>query len=188
MPGERQGVGMEGPPTVMLTEAQLACVRLVHKGPSKVIAKELGISHHTVDDHLRQAMRRLGVGTRHEAAARVAAWDAGHPQVLMPQPETVANPSDPAMISLPSAIAGAPVHVQHNTVREERARYSAQSLEAAGLGRLTRYWLGSLIDDLTGPNRVRGTLILALILSVIVLVLVGIGNALQVSLQTYAGH
>src|SRR3954469_19061578 len=91
-------------PSDVLTDAQLACVRLVHIGPSKVIAKRLDISHHTVDDHLRQAMRRLGVSTRHEAAAMVAAWDAGHPQELMPQPQDLADRADEAILVASSAL------------------------------------------------------------------------------------
>lgn len=63
-------------PRRMLTEAQLACVRLVGRGPSKVIAKILGLSPHTVDNHLKAAMQRLGAATRHEAAEIVSRWDA----------------------------------------------------------------------------------------------------------------
>jgi DNA-binding CsgD family transcriptional regulator len=175
----------------MLTEAQLACVRLVPKGPSKVIAKELGISHHTVDDHIREAMRRLGVTTRYDAAARVAAWDAAYPQGLGTQAEPLANTPQSAMIepstAMPAtALSATPRPIQSTAVREERAEYSTANLRQVGLARLTQYWLGSLFDDLTGPNRLRGTLTLALILSVIVLVLVGVGNTVQTSLQSYS--
>ncbi|MEI9850706.1 MAG: helix-turn-helix transcriptional regulator [Sphingomonas sp.] len=169
----------------MLTEAQLACVRLVPKGPSKVIAKQLGISHHTVDDHIREAMRRLGVTTRREAAAIVAEWDAAHPQGLGTQPRRVANLHEQAMIGVSSAPAGTPMPVQHTAVREERAEFSASHLRSVGLVRLTQYWFGSLFDDLTGQRRIRGTLLMALIVSLIVLALVGIGNAVQVSVLAY---
>lgn len=186
--GEASHHGMSGlRPTDVLTDAQLACVRLVHIGPSKVIAKQLGISHHTVDDHLRQAMRRLGVQTRHEAAAIVAAWDTGHPQELMPQPQHLADQPDSAILAMSSATAGTPVPQGH-AVREDRAGYGSPDLRSLGMARLTQYWLGSLVDDLTGPNRVRGALVIALIVSVIVLVLVGVGNAIQVSVLSYTAN
>ena len=176
---------VSGPrPSEVLTDAQLACVRLVHIGPSKVIAKRLDISHHTVDDHLRQAMRRLGVSTRHEAAAIVAAWDAGYPQELMPQPRDLADLPDSAILVASSAMAGTPVS-NGNVLREDHATYGENDPRSLGLGRLTQYWFGSLFDDLTGPKRLQGTLKLALIVSFIVLVLVGVGNAIQVSVKTY---
>ncbi len=186
--GEASHSGMSGSgPADVLTDAQLACVRLVAIGPSKVIAKQLGISNHTVDDHLRQAMRRLGVSTRHEAAAIVAAWDAGHPQELMPQPQDLADRADKAILVASSAIAGTPVP-QGQAVREQRAEFGAPDLKSLGLTRLTQYWFGSLFDDLTGPKRLRGALTLALIVSVIVLVLVGVGNTIQISLLTYTAR
>jgi DNA-binding CsgD family transcriptional regulator len=185
----------EGKPSDVLTEAQLACVRLVHKGPSKIIARYLGISHHTVDDHLRQAMRRLGAQTRHEAAAIVAAWDAAdarhpqerHPQDLMPQVESLAPQVEPAMLVTSSATAGTPGSFGQ-VVREDHAEYGETNLRSLGMARLTHYWLGSLFDDLTGPKRLQGTLKLALIVSFIVLVLVGVGNTIQVSLLTYSAR
>lgn len=191
--GEASHRSLSGPrPWDVLTDAQLACVRLVHIGPSKVIAKRLEISHHTVDDHLRQAMRRLGVSTRHEAAAIVAAWDAGHPQaypqthpqLLMPQAEDLADHTDEAILVASSAQAGMPVSQGH-AVREDRAGYGSPDLRSLGMAQLTQYWLGSLFDDLTGPKRMRGALLIALIVSVIVLVLVGVGNAIQMSVLTY---
>jgi len=186
--GEASHRGMSGPrPADVLTDAQLACVRLVPTGPSKVIAKQLGCSHHTVDDHLRQAMRRLEVNTRHEAAAIVAEWDRAYPQMLMPQPQALADQADAAILAMSAVKAATPVS-HGNVVREDRAAYGTPDLGSIGLRRLTQYWFGSLFDDLTGPNRLRGALTVALILSVIVLVLVGVGNALQNSVQIYSGH
>lgn len=186
--GEASHRGMSGPrPSDVLTDAQLACVRLVPTGPSKVIAKQLGCSHHTVDDHLRQAMRRLEVTTRHEAAAIVAEWDRAYPQMLMPQPEAIAVQADTAILGMSPAKAGAPSH--GNVVREDRAAYGdTADLRSLGLGRLTQYWFGSLFEDLTGPKRLQGALIIALIVSIIVLVLVGVGNTIQQSVLTYTAH
>ncbi|MCW3837739.1 helix-turn-helix transcriptional regulator [Sphingomonas canadensis] len=188
-PEDRQSVGQQGiMPTEVLTEAQLACLRLVHKGPSKVIAKELGISHHTVDDHLREAIRRLGVTKRHEAAALLSHWEQAYPQGLRAQSPAVANSPEPAMIGVSPAMAGAEMPAQENLAKEERAEFGAPAIGSMGFGKVTQYWFGSLFAELTGKDRLRGTLILALIVSVIVLVLVGVGNAVQSSVQAYFGR
>lgn len=62
-------------PRLKLTDSQLACVRLVPIGSSKRIAQRLGISPHTVDTHLRAAMKRLGISARADVAALVLEWD-----------------------------------------------------------------------------------------------------------------
>ena len=56
-----------------LNEGQRDCLRLVlaHHN-SKEIARELGVSPHTVDQRLRIAMRILGVQSRFEAARKFA--------------------------------------------------------------------------------------------------------------------
>lgn len=55
-----------------LTESERACLRLVDQHmSSKEIARELGLSKHTVDWHLTNARRRLGAADRYEAALRV---------------------------------------------------------------------------------------------------------------------
>lgn len=167
MPGKRHPDDLiETAPDDVLTEAQLACLRLVPRGPSKVIAKELGISHHTVDNHIREAMRRLGVTTRYEAAQRIADWPA---------------PADGAGRA-PEAVHRRPTHDAPVAAGEGET----DPLGRAGLGTLTRYWLRSLAEDLTGPRRLRGVLLIALIVSVIVLVLIGLGNALEASIHGYA--
>lgn len=76
----------------VLSAQQLQCVRLVAQGlRSKEIARQLGLSAHTVDGHLRKAISRLGVSGRLEAARLVSRLD-GHPQPLSAQPLSV----DPA--------------------------------------------------------------------------------------------
>jgi DNA-binding CsgD family transcriptional regulator len=60
-----------------LTEAQRTCLRMVFMHmSSKDIARELGISHHTVDQRLKAAIQTLGVETRVDAA-RLLARDEG---------------------------------------------------------------------------------------------------------------
>ena len=58
-----------------LTEGQLDCLRLVDQHlNSKEIAAELGISSHTVDQRIRQALAILGVERRAQAARIVGQY------------------------------------------------------------------------------------------------------------------
>jgi DNA-binding CsgD family transcriptional regulator len=71
-----------------LSEGQRACLRMVllHMS-SKEIARDLGISRHTVDQRLRLAMRTLQVESRIDAARALAAHkgaDAYQPSVHQP--------------------------------------------------------------------------------------------------------
>lgn len=74
-----------------LNDGQRDCLRLVlaHLN-SKEIARELGVSPHTVDQRLRTAMRVLNVQSRFEAARKFAAADQEHAyQPLIYQLSTV---------------------------------------------------------------------------------------------------
>ncbi|MCA0356236.1 MAG: helix-turn-helix transcriptional regulator [Proteobacteria bacterium] len=77
-----------------LTERERECLRLVDRHmSSKEIARELGLSKHTVDWHLDKARRRLGAHDRYDAARRV--FDRAQ-QGLTPPP--IASGSDPARL------------------------------------------------------------------------------------------
>ena len=83
-----------------LTAGQLECLALVYQHlSSKEIAVELGISSHTVDQRIRQALHHLGVERRSEAARIVAAAGLLAPyQRLIHQPphiDAAANLGDP---------------------------------------------------------------------------------------------
>ncbi len=90
-----------------LTEQQRACLRLVSANmTSKEIAPYLGIEPGSVDQHLKAAMRILGVGDR-RAAARLLAEHEGRllfqplvyqsPELeLAPHPATLAGSSESA--------------------------------------------------------------------------------------------
>lgn len=68
-----------GPEVGRLSDGQKECLRLViaHK-TSKEIARQLGISSHTVDQRLRYAIRTLGARTRMQAALRLYEAEGGH--------------------------------------------------------------------------------------------------------------
>ncbi len=76
-----------------LTPKQKDCLRLVAQNMnSKQIARTLGISEHTVDQRVRQALRVLDVTDRFQAAQRLArAEGAATYQPLIHQPEALAE-------------------------------------------------------------------------------------------------
>lgn len=87
-----------------LSEAQRACLRrvLAHQ-TSKDIARELGISPHTVDQRLRVAAKTLGVAGRIEAAKLLAAHEQDVPDAYQPliyQSSAIA-PEDDISVSPP---------------------------------------------------------------------------------------
>ena len=60
-----------------LTPAQSACLRLVLPHyTSKDIARQLGSSPHTVDNHIKAAMARLGASSRFDAARQLAEYES----------------------------------------------------------------------------------------------------------------
>lgn len=84
-----------------LTDGQKECLRLVYRHlSSKDIARELGISPHSVDARLRSAIRAMGVATRIDAALRLAAHEAGAPyQSPVYQSPYVAAPAASVMLA-----------------------------------------------------------------------------------------
>lgn len=100
-----------------VTEGQRACLKLVlgHHN-SKQIARSLGISSHTVDQRLRQAMRHLGASSRVDAAKRLAALEG------WPEYQSLACQAPDIEPSLDSARHPAPTG-------EERAGDAPPSLE-----------------------------------------------------------
>ena len=76
-----------------LSPRERECLRLVARNfSSKEIGRELGISNHTVDDHLKHAISLLGVASRFEAA-RLLSVAEGSPQALGAQPMAIAEPA-----------------------------------------------------------------------------------------------
>ena len=93
---------MESDRIAKLTEAQRVCLRMVlmHLS-SKDIARELGISPHTVDQRLRMAIQILGVANRFEAARILARHEAQTPyQSAVYQTPHVAPQPIPASVDL----------------------------------------------------------------------------------------
>jgi DNA-binding CsgD family transcriptional regulator len=78
-----------------VTEGQRACLRFVFMHfSSKDIARELGISPHTVDQRIRVAIQQLGVTSRVEAARLLAASEGAAPyqSTIYQSPHIAASP------------------------------------------------------------------------------------------------
>lgn len=107
-----------------LTERQEQCLRLTATMTDKEIARELGISPHTVNMHIRNAMEKLGVSTRGMALRAIAGNPLGEPsaigrpgehvpvsQVAEPAVESCATgpeQQDKSWYLLPTYVAGPP--------------------------------------------------------------------------------
>jgi DNA-binding CsgD family transcriptional regulator len=75
------------PRVTLLTEAERDCLRLVFQHmTSKDIARQLGVSPHTVDMRLRQAIRKLEVTNRIEAARALV-----HTEILLGVAQPIAD-------------------------------------------------------------------------------------------------
>jgi DNA-binding CsgD family transcriptional regulator len=77
-----------------LTEGQLECLRLVDEHlSSKEIAVKLGISPHTVDQRIRQALQTLGVPRRAQAARIVAQHSEPYQRLIHQAPYIETTPA-----------------------------------------------------------------------------------------------
>src|SRR5690242_2278149 len=99
LPGNRQeGAGHAATDPMQervarLTSGQLDCLRLVDQHlSSKEIATELGISPHTVDQRVRQALQILGVDTRKQAARIVDQYSGPYQRLIHQSPYIPAEP------------------------------------------------------------------------------------------------
>ncbi|WP_168072817.1 helix-turn-helix transcriptional regulator [Caulobacter sp. SSI4214] len=139
--GEQLGQGQDvvltfGGPAVASVEGlsrlstrEMECLRLVDRHmSSKEIARELGLSKHTVDWHLDKARRRLGAVDRYEAARRVFDSGLGHASAQEPSADTgwgvnrVGPPISHAQAAFVQAErpgdARDPLHSQHGDGRD----------------------------------------------------------------------
>jgi DNA-binding CsgD family transcriptional regulator len=119
-----------------LTEAQRICLRMVlmHLS-SKDIARELGISPHTVDQRLRMAIQILGVANRFEAARLLAKYETPNAyQSAVYQSPHVAQSAVHATVDL-SDIHGmrqAETDFHGSSVREEQLAFRTPAFVTGG--------------------------------------------------------
>ena len=108
-----------------LTEQQRACLRLVYAHlTSKEIAPRLGIEPGSVDQHIKAAMKTLGVDGRRAAARILAEHEAAQPiQPLVYQPPDLAPPSDSFTFVPPIESGWQPSGLSGGAMREEQASF-----------------------------------------------------------------
>jgi DNA-binding CsgD family transcriptional regulator len=117
---------MDDVPFTKLNQRQRECLRLVYRNlEAKEIARELGLSPHTVVEHLRDARRILGA-SRSMHAARMLAEHEGDNRVVS-DPVGVAVFAGSGMMSL------APATAMGVAAGAGKNRYSFGYLERLGL-------------------------------------------------------
>lgn len=126
-----------------LTAGQRECLFLVDDhATSKEIARQLGISRHTVDARLRGAIQTLGVSSRREAAViyRAAMQADGYQPFAYQSPRIVAEPRgaetsghvEPSDQGDSQAALGAQQPLRGNVVPVHLLRQGGGQIESAG--------------------------------------------------------
>ncbi len=108
-----------------LTEQQRACLRLVYAHlTSKEIAPLLGIEPGSVDQHIKAAMKTLGVGDRRTAARILAEHEAASPiQPLVYQSPGIVPPPDSSTFGPPIESGWHPSGLSGGAMREQQASF-----------------------------------------------------------------
>jgi DNA-binding CsgD family transcriptional regulator len=123
-----------------LNKGQLDCLRLVDQHlSSKEIAVELGISSHTVDQRIRQALQTLGVERRSQAA-RIVSQELGPYQRLIHQSPHIEDEPNPSQ-------SGDAVGIQ--------IRHADRAGKAGGFGFITEQTPKSIWSSLPLPFATR---------------------------------
>ena len=108
-----------------LTEQQRTCLRFVYRHmTSKEIAPLMGIEPGSVDQHIKAAMRTLGVGDRRSAARIFAEYEAAQGiQPLVYQPSDIAVPPDSSTFGPPIESGWQPSGLSGGAMREQQASF-----------------------------------------------------------------
>jgi len=108
-----------------LTEQQRTCLRFVYLHmTSKEIAPLMGIEPGSVDQHIKAAMRVLGVGDRRSAARLLAEHEAAlGVQPLVYQPPDIVPPLDSSTFGPPIESGWQPSGTAGGAMREQQASF-----------------------------------------------------------------
>ena len=106
-----------------LTEQQRACLRHVYAHlTSKEIAPIMGIEPGSVDQHIKAAMKTLGVGDRRTAARVLAEYEGrDDPPAIVYPPARPQSPTDPYNFVPPIVSGWQPHELAGGSMREEQA-------------------------------------------------------------------
>ena len=123
-------LAMNAGPVSKLTEGQRDCLRrvLMHQ-TSKDIARDLGISPHTVDQRLRVATKTLGVSSRIEAARALARSEnldiEGYQSTVYQSPLVAPEDATPSFGSTAEGDRNTVAHERIELARERQLTYQA---------------------------------------------------------------
>lgn len=144
-----------------LTEQQRACLRFVFAHlTSKEIAPHLGIAPNSVDQHIKAAMRVLGVSDRRAAARMLAEHEGAAPrQPLVYQMPELAGDGDSA--TLAASIESGRRH--HDlAMREEQTPFEASPVPGSRGFMLPLPIRGGKPSDLSSSRRLAWIIVLML--------------------------
>lgn len=138
-----------------LSARQMECLNLVRRGlSSKEIARELGVSPSTVDNHIQYALNKLGIASRRDAARQLDhmltrnAAETDYENLVLAETIEQRPGKSGAWIDLPP-IGGRP---NHGTVKQRVAQLIAIAL-------LTLLILITIILTIAGAIRIAAILI-----------------------------
>ena len=174
-----------GPPGAVerLTPREHECLRLVAQHlSSKEIARQLGLSQHTVDGHLDEARRKLGAATRRDAVRILLEGASGAPPPNSggQSPQDSAAPAGHPAAAAPPASGGQPpaLAALHGEAPPRPATgHQDRGDELSGMaipGAPTRLWQGIARLELTPAQRLAAIVLIAVV-SALVLMLLLIG-------------
>lgn len=109
-----------------LSRRERECLRLVAQAlSSKEIAARIGLSPHTVDDHLRSAKRTLEAPDRRAAARMLVEYEARStpPQPLRDQPPAIGRAPDPGLSRAAIEVVLEAEEIEPVMLREEPVAY-----------------------------------------------------------------
>lgn len=170
----------------LLNQQQLTCLRLVGTGTSKIIAAELGLSPHTVDTYIGQAMRILGAADRHQAAALVRIHDRRSEKFISDQHPLAGRP-DSDILTPPATAPGNRDAEPVNVVREDRRPFGipASTMQARPAPRQLGVWNEQ--NQLSPGYRIIGIVGGAVVLTILTLMVLASADALQRTLSRMFG-
>jgi DNA-binding CsgD family transcriptional regulator len=90
-----------------LSPMQKTCLRLVYDHlQTKEIARQLGVSNHTVESHIKSARARLGATSRLDAARMLVSFEEGQPPPQRLVSQSIGIPNTPEVLLHEGVISG----------------------------------------------------------------------------------
>jgi DNA-binding CsgD family transcriptional regulator len=170
-------------PIERLSRRQRECLRLVPM-TSKEIAAELGLEWRTVDSYLSDALKRLGISDRRQAARMLREYEEAIPQRFGYEPPELVPTQDPSNMGSSPAPAETPEAATAWTVREARTQFDVSPPPPQPTLRwLVSYWTENFSGKVDAAQRSRAIVKMTLLLGVALFIVIAVGETLQRTLR-----